>query len=278
MALTAHRVGVASLLAGLIVVAAAQLTGPLAAPPLYDGIVPTEPYRWLSPPPGHPGGAQGASAKIEVDHGRSTLVALATPELSPQAQIFAVPGALKLPPGATSIDVSIEPVEPSSLPTNGYIDGNVYRVLLVDQRGQAVTAPRASRVSVVLRSADPSLTSALVERFNGIAWKPVKTTPAGIGGYLAIVTEFGDFAVVAKGTSPYPSQPPSGGPIAALGSPGAASPGRASTSNPTPSAGTGLPVGLIVVVLAGGTFLVVAAVRSRLQSRTYRGAHWQRRR
>ena len=54
--------------AGLLVIVAARLLVP-AAPPLYDGVVPVEAYRWLDPPPGQLGGAKGATADI-ADPGR----------------------------------------------------------------------------------------------------------------------------------------------------------------------------------------------------------------
>ena len=63
-----------------------------------------------------------------VEGGQSGLIAVATPELSPQAQVFATPGSLTLPTGATSIKVSIEPVQATVQPADGYIDGNVYRI------------------------------------------------------------------------------------------------------------------------------------------------------
>ena len=44
----------AVLATGFVLVVAAQLIAPLRSPPLYDGVVIEEPYRYLSPPPGQP--------------------------------------------------------------------------------------------------------------------------------------------------------------------------------------------------------------------------------
>ncbi len=205
--MTTRRLGLASLGAGLLLVVVAQLAAPGATPPLYDGIVPITPYQWLTPPPDHPGGAQGVTADVVVDGGQSGLIAVATPELSPQAQVFATPGSLTLPTGATSVKVSIQPVPAAVQPSDGYIDGNVYRISVTDQQGRVLTAPAEARVSVVLRSADPTLTNGTIARQEGDTWTMLDTSPppAGSDSYLATVTSFGDFAVIAPGTSPYPS-------------------------------------------------------------------------
>ena len=94
------------LVAGLVVMSIARVAIP-GAPPLYDGVVVIPPYQWVDPPPGEQGNPQGASATVPVHGGESPLVALATPEDVPQAQILAVPGDLTLPAGARRIVASI---------------------------------------------------------------------------------------------------------------------------------------------------------------------------
>ena len=184
----------------MLVILAARLLVP-SAPPLYDGVVPLEAYRWLDPPPsGQHGGAKGATAVIPVQGGKSPLVAVATPELEPQAQMLAPPDGLTMPAATTAIHVSIEPIPAEGVPTDGHIDGNVYRFTVTDQRGTPITAPASARVSVVLRAADPTLTDATVERLVDGTWQPSKSSSQGFGGtFLAIATDFGDFAVVAPG-------------------------------------------------------------------------------
>ena len=241
-----RRLAALTLAAGLLAIAAAQVLAPIGAPPLYDGVVPLEPYVWADPPLDHPGGAQGASAAIAVDNGANDLVAVATPEMVPQAQVFAVPGALTLPAGATAIKVSITPLGPSVAPSTGYIDGNVYRIVLTDQAGTPVTADAAERVTVLLRSADPSLVDETIALFDGTAWQPLKTSPPDMpgGGLLAVVTEFGDFAVMASGVNPYATAPASDD---LAGSPGTASSASSDTASPsvttTAPGGTAAPTG-----------------------------------
>jgi hypothetical protein len=271
--------------AGLLVIVGARLVHP-TAPPLYDGIVPIEPYLWLDPLAGHPGGAKGATADIAVRSGKSPLVAVATPELDPQAQIFAQPDGLTVPAGAHTIKVSIEPIASEGVPTIGQIDGNVYRISVVDDGGAALTAPASARVSVVLRATDPAQAEATIARFSRGSWQPLKTSSSGFGGsFLSVVTEFGDFAVIVAG--PGPSVAASGGPrpsestsVAASGL-SVASPGLSPGSNASapPGDASGLP-GWSVLVLTGfavGAALVGCFVARRRRRQPYRGAHRVRR-
>jgi hypothetical protein len=282
-----RRLAIGSLVAGLLVVASAQAIAPQPEPPLYDGVVPLEPYVWAAPPPDHPAGAQGASASIKVKHGKNELVAVATPELSPQAQVFAAPGGLTLPGGATSVEVSITPMAPTDLPAAGYIDGNVYRISVTDQAGNPISADASQRVSVILRSADPNVSDATISVLDGTTWQPLKTSPPDMlgGGFLAVVTGFGDFAVVASGVSPYPTPEES-----ADGS----APPSAATSSETPTASqTASPVAqppadgsgsvLTAVVVVGGlvaaaiaTLLALVSRRRRDRRQPYRGARPRR--
>lgn len=271
---------------GVLLIVAARLIVP-AAPPLYDGIVPIEPYRWLDPAAGQQGGAKGATAEIPVRSGKSPLVAVATPELEPQAQIFAQPDGLTITPGAHTIKVSIEPIASEGVPTGGHVDGNVYRISVADDTGAALTAPASARVSVVLRATDPAQAEATLERYSGGSWQPLKTSSSGFGGsFLAVVTDFGDFAVVLPG--PGPSLAASVGPatsvaasVAATGQ-GIASLGSSPASNaPTPPGDASSLLPFLVPALALVAVVVASAgyglARRRRRNR-YRGAHPIRRR
>jgi hypothetical protein len=284
------------------VVVGARLVPGLGGPPLYDGVVPVGPYLWLEPGPGRQGGAQGAKATVAVDGGQNGLVALATTESLPQAQVLATPGALILAQGATSLAVSIEPVPPPGEPTDGQLASNVYRFTIKDQNGADATAKLAAKVSIVLRSADAALANGVVERWDGTAWVPLKTAPPGFNGtYLAIVTEFGDYAVVKPGppASPGPSAgaPTAAGSGAASSSAGASAVASAEATSSTLPAVTAAPgdtgsspsgiVGpLLGAALIAGIVFVVLVVLSRLRTPrpptrgdsgrrggTYRGAH-----
>jgi hypothetical protein len=243
---------------GLLVAAVLRITSPGAAPPLFDGVVVVEPYVWLDPPPGELGGAKGTSARVGVAAGRSDIIAVATSEQPPQAQVLADPGALTLGKGATSLTVSITPVEPIEPVSDGYIDGNVYRIEIGDQLGRPATAPASAYVSIIVRAADPTDTDATIERFDGASWTKLDTSPNGDSGFLAVVTEFGDFAVVGHGASPYPTPTPA--PTAEpspslLQTSGAGATATSEAATPAPSGLPGSPTGF-----EPGWFIVALAV------------------
>jgi len=251
----AARPALASIVVGLGLAFAAAELAPLPGPPLYDGVVTVEPYRWLDPPPGQPGGAAGNSAVLPVTGDTSPLVAIETPEDPPQAQLFAAPGALTLPPGTTSLTVSISPVEATTVPANGHVAGNVYRVTVVNQEGIAATAPASASVSLVLRSPDLTTTEATTDHIKDGVWQALKTDASGPGPtFISVVTEFGDFALTLPGAAGSP------GPATSVEPGGSSPPG---TSSPTPSGAAGpgadagrppvtiFAVAAIALVLAG---------------------------
>jgi hypothetical protein len=211
-----RRIALTALALGLGIAAAAQVAAPLATPPLYDGVVVVQPYVYVNPPAGKPGGPQGASAHLSLNGPRSPLVALATPEQPPQAQVVAGDGTLVLPPSATALDVSITPLDPSAdaaAPGASRILGNVYRFRLVDQAGNAATAPASALVTVVLRAPEDAAGATLGLLVDG-AWHPLKSELMFGSTYVAVVTSFGDFAVIVPGapSAPSPSSPSSGSP------------------------------------------------------------------
>jgi hypothetical protein len=268
---SARKSSLASLVAGLAIIALAQGAAPATSPPLYDGVFPIDAYKWLSPPPGEHGGAKGISATVRPQSGRSPLLAIATPdEQPPQAQIFGPPGGLTLPAGTTEIRMAITPVPTEGILVDGHIAGNVYRISVTDQDGRPLTAPASAFVTVVLRGPG-NLAEATVERFVNGAWQPLKTTPAGIGStFIAVVTEFGDFTLVAPG--PAPSIAGSGAPASGTASPAEspASPSATPEASPSPSPVTGgdqtpLLVGIAIGagLLAGLAVWLVTGARNR---------------
>jgi hypothetical protein len=302
-----RRLGLAALGLGILLIALAQRVAPLAGPPLYDGIAQVDPYAWLVPPAGARAGAKGALGSAAVDNGANRLIAIATPENPPQAQVFATSDALTLPAGTTSIKLSIEPILPQTLPADGHIDGNVYRISITNQTGLPLTAPASADVTVVMRS--PHLdANQTIEVNAGQGWQQLKTQDEGFAAsYLTVVTNFGDFAMVAPGVgAPYPTATPLGGALASAGAGGSSEPSAEPSASvdvpsigvvggsagvggsPSPSAGSvaadassggGPPPALIgaVVVLAlfGAGFLIWSRGRRRPPARRpppYRGA------
>jgi len=208
---------------GLVIAALAQWWTPLSHPPLYDGVVVVDPYRYLAPAAGQPGHPGAATATLRISRGHVPLAAVSTPESPPQAQIFAPDDAFVVPGGSTDVRISIVPVPPPGQPPVGHIAGNVYRVSVTNQAGVALRALAKAQVSIILRAPagtkDPRL-----DRWTGTAWEATHSSSETQSMYLAIVTEFGDFAMIAAGPAPSPS---------ALATP--ASPGVVATAAPTPS-------------------------------------------
>jgi hypothetical protein len=299
------RTGLVVVGLGIVAIGLAQWLAPLGAPPLYDGVTTVAPYLWLLPPAGSAGGAMGAEGTAGVDAGKNRLIAIATPELQPQAQLFATSGTFVLPKGTTSIKLSIEPILPETLPANGHIEGNVYRFSITNQDGAALVAPATAEVTVGLRG--PFTTPSQVIAVNdGSGWRNLKTDDAGFAAsYLAVVTGGGEYAMVAPGAGgPYPTATPVGGAAASAAASAGGSLGpsagpssgvvvpsigeiggsAAPSSAPLPaaaSAGGGPPVALIaaglVIVLVGAG--VVLASRNRRRGPPpgrpprYQGAH-----
>lgn len=279
-----RRPGLVTLLVGLVAIAAVQRVAPLLSPPLFDGVVIVEPYRWLLPPVGEVANPTSDSGTHALEKGASPLIALATSEEPPQAQIFLVPGALILPPGTKSIATSISPVMPAVLPTSGHIHGNVYRISVTNQAGVELTTPSRFKSSVTLRGPGHE-SDVTMERLTYEGWKPLKTTDAGFGQtFVAVVTAFGDFALVAPGPGgPYPSPSPGVAGSGSIGSPNASAPDPEATAPPGAEASSSimpseddpaaldrpgrLPTvvvaGLIALVILGSLGLVVTQWRAR---------------
>lgn len=256
-----RRSAALTLAVGLVGIVFAQVAAPLQGPPLYDGVLVVPPYVWLSPPPGEQGGALGASAVLPVNGGSSPLITVATPEENaPQAQIFATPGAMILTVGTTSLTVSITPVPPEAQPTDGHIAGNVYRITITNQDGTAATAQASAEVSISLRDPDSTATDGTISLLSNGTWQPLKSD-LGLGGaFEAVVTNFGDFAVIEPG-----------GGASAGPSEGVASAGPGSSAGPGASTGAGssaaAPASLVPVApLAPGipTVTIVAGIAAGL--------------
>ena len=260
------RLAAAALICGLAVVVAAQRLAPIAGPPLYDGVVVADEYKWLSPPPGYASGAQSAADSGAVQGLQSPNLAVGTSEQPPQAQVFAGQGFLTMPPGTLSINVSIAPVQPAAQPAAGVIAGNVYRFSLTSQSGGAISGQASGGVTITLRG-PASLPTATIERLDGGTWTPLPTDPAGVPDmFTAVVTDFGDFALIAPpGWVPVKAgrtAPANAGP-AAPGSAASASP----AGSPGSSDGSGPPILLIAAVAVALTVVVAAGVLVLLRRR-----------
>ncbi len=181
----------------VLAVAAAALAfawrvAPAASPPLYDGICIADAYRTLgsSPPPSsasqsYPAEPDGAFMTSEV----------VTAENPPQGQLLMTDGTFR---SATPFSVSITAVaNPGPAPSDGSIDGNVYRMVATTASGQQLQPVDAQHgVTVLLRGTNYQPPRTL-ERLDGSHWVDLKTFNVSCGSvFEAVSTRMGDFALV----------------------------------------------------------------------------------
>ena len=194
--------------------------------------------------------------------------------MAPQAQVFAVPGELTIPSGTRQVHVSIEPLPVEGAPDDGHVDGNVYRIAVTDNQGTPLTAPPSTHVSIVLRATDPNSTDGTIARYVGGTWRPIKTSSnGGAGSLLAVVREFGDFAVIAPGPGPTGSAAASEGQPAVSGAVPSSPVDASWLASPSTTRDTdvpapaGAPDWLVPAVVLAGVLLAAAALVAWRQRR-----------
>ena len=180
--------------------------------PIYNGIGnPDEPYRYVKPPSSAKTTKLPTSAHITVpvSGGFSGAAFANTGESGPQASLYLPPKALKLPTGATSASVTVQPAAPSSpLPTDGTIFGNVYAFdATANGQSLGVVGSGPSEPSLQMRAPDGSQPGPVFEhRSSSGTWTRMRTTRIGVDIYQARVPTLGDWALVRLS-----SDRPSGG-------------------------------------------------------------------
>jgi hypothetical protein len=230
------RVSAAALLTGLALTGLAAVTSSLRTPPLLDGVFIEDPYRWVEPPPDGDGDPPSVTMAQPVVDGSVPLLAVATSEVPPQAQMIAQEDAFAIAADTASVTVSIQP----SAPTDPTIAGNVYRFSVTDAEGKAMEIRPGAQVTLVLRAPQQDLI-AQIARFDGASWVTIPTEFGGLPDlFAANITELGDFAVVVTGPTPSASAGSS------AGSSAGASAGASSSPAPSASGGdVGPPIWLI---------------------------------
>jgi hypothetical protein len=188
-------------MAGIAMICLWQVAAPFRSPPLYDGVVVQDPYRYLAPGPNQPGSPGSGASTTAIQGDTSPRFAVATSESPPQAQLIAPPGAFVVPAGATSLSATIQPIAAGGTPSSATIAGNVYRFVVVDQSGSALAINPATPVTLVLR-APQGITDSTIERLVGGTWQPSQTLPAGQPGiFVSNVAAIGDYALIAAAPS-----------------------------------------------------------------------------
>lgn len=205
--------GVAVCVALTVVYAAgALLTGhlsPLARRPLLDGLAPPTAYRWVEPPP-ELASTNKQPTPLSLRVGLKTKGSATAVPTTDDAQVTLIlpEGAFAAAEGQRSVEVSIEPVGPSTLsPPDAplHIIGNVYAL-------DATYAPSGNKAKLQVLSTvvlvypllanDHGAHTVLWSR-NGTTWEPLKTDDLPsiqqAGGDL---TDLGYVAVAGRPASP----------------------------------------------------------------------------
>jgi hypothetical protein len=226
------------LLIGLCLTWLAATSPSVRTAPLFDGVFIEDPYLFVDPPPGAPGDPPSAEETQPVVDGSVPLLAVATTEVPPQAQIIAEADAFAISAGTESVTVSIVPARA----TDPTIAGNVYRFSVTDAQGAPLEIRPASRVTIVVRAPQPD-PRAQIAHLDGTRWVPVPTEFGGLPDlFAANITQLGDYAVVLTGPAASGSQ--------------AASVAGSSSPQPSGSGGNGsgqggLPVWVVVLLVVG---------------------------
>ncbi len=199
-----RRLAAVVLVAGLGMTWLGQAISPTPTTPLFDGVFIEDPYRYVDPPAGADGDPFPVEVTEPVTDGAVPLLAVATAEVPPQAQIIAQADAFEISSDVTSITVSIVP----SAPSDPDLVGNVYTVSVTDQAGSALTVRADALVTLVLRAPQPDLV-AQVAHFDETRWMPLPSEHGGLPDlFAANIDELGDFAVLITGAAASPSEMP----------------------------------------------------------------------
>jgi hypothetical protein len=195
------HVGLASLLVAFVMLAGVWLALPQLAPPLYDGIqLPPGPYRYLNPAPGQKGSPTHAHQLLPLVNHRVLLTVISTREQPPQARLTLQDNAFKIPPGVSSLTVTIRPVPPPATAPAGTIQGNVYAFGATAKNGAALSL-RPGGANVDLRGTGGRV-KPVIEEYIGGRWEPLPTGQfLGILIFTATARQLGDFALVVPGAA-----------------------------------------------------------------------------
>ena len=152
-------IGAALAAAYVAVVGATMVVTDRPVRPLFDGLVPPPPYRWVKPPPG-----SGFNTKPQRDDVSVPLTATGSELAGPSAINGQV--VLNLPDGAlpgrgrdTEVRVTVVPLDPSrlgALPAGLTPDGNAYEIRLRYRPSGGVVTELAVPGNIILATPEPA--------------------------------------------------------------------------------------------------------------------------
>ncbi|MDQ6837083.1 MAG: hypothetical protein M3137_01740 [Actinomycetota bacterium] len=238
--------GVAAV-AAYVGVAVATMSGGSRLRPLYDGLTPPPPYRWVSPPKEFAAGnvkPTPATDNLPLGADGTDIRGVATDD--GQFVLNLPRGAVAPHEGDTSVTIDVTPLDPASLgplPPGLRADGNAYRVSAVYQPSGQPVGPLAQPGNVIVTVPEP--TQDLLYSPDGRAWTRLSTR--NLSGPVSPDSTFDKPGYYLGAAPPTPG--------------GDASPGSSGIGDRV------LAVAVITVVLAAGLWFVPAVVRRRRHRR-----------
>jgi hypothetical protein len=202
-----RRLGLLIACGALGILAILWRVDPNASPPVYDGVCFADPYRFVGSSPA----PASVSKTFPASNSFGPVAVLNMAENPAQAQMILTAGTFLSPNAAFTVSIAPVPA-PAITPSDGQIDGNVYRFTANTSSGMPL-GPREP-VTIILRAtrSDPPRS---LERFDGTSWKPLQTFAEGCGDtFAATADRLGDFAVVI--TRQPPANSGGGVPIAPI--------------------------------------------------------------
>lgn len=203
------RLGVGLAAVYLAVVAATMAVTGRPVLPLFDGLTPPPPYRWVNPPPGY-----GFNVKPERTEATVALTdagsALAGPTGVNGQVVLNLPDRA-IPPHRpdTAVKITFTPLDPTRLgplPPGLVPDGNAYEIRMSYRpSGRAVT-DLAVAGNVILSTPEPA--SVLVFSGDGHGWQTIETQR--VGGPDAVGSAFGragHYVAAIPGRTTPPARP-----------------------------------------------------------------------
>jgi len=199
------------LLAGAAVLSV--VLGVVGGIPLFDGLAPPAAYRWVKPPPELRTGNKapaGTVAPVALGPGGSAAAVVGTPD--DQVLVSLPAGAFPQSPGQTGLQVTVQPLDPASLPpppAGIAAQGNAYRVA-VSYVPSGATATATKPVDVMLRyPVDATEVILLAGPPSEPAWEPLPTTLESASLAVdATTTQLGVMAAAGSSPSSGPRRTP----------------------------------------------------------------------
>lgn len=182
-----------------LAVAAVLLGGQV---PLYDGIgFPDEPYRYVSAPAGVKHGPPARSAEGTARSSGGTNVeelSVQTAEQGPQLLLSLPRSSVKAPAAARTVTLRAQPLAPDRQPSDGAVDGNVYRVSVTSDAGPVTFGPDVGQSFLFLRAASMRPAPPVMEwrPRPTAAWSRLQTGRGGADVALSAFRGAGDYALV----------------------------------------------------------------------------------